>query len=341
MRICRNTCINTHEKRTPSDKSETINNMNTVERLTAVFKGEPVDRVPVTGWLGWKLLKRLTGKNVRTMMTEWVENPVGSIVKIQEDLGFDPIILTVCDCWTSTHRFWRLLYSWPPEALANWQVKEEIVEHKQGSTTHHFTASTPQGDLAWGYTVADAGVCPGERPLKEEKDLELLQYLPEPESLNQDKLTAMVKKVGNRAFFTHNFIGVWGEAVNWRGLATLSTDLYDRPEWVKRLMEILMERAIRRVRHLGKTGIHSIVYDETWVGMGLSPQIYEEFILPYDKQVVKAARDAGILVSYHILWVRLPLPGADGLHGRGRVGDTDSREQFGRFRFGRRQTACW
>lgn len=39
----------------------------------------------------------------------------------------------------------------------------------------------------------------------------------------------MVRAMGDRGFFTHNFIGVWGEASNLRGLTTLCTDLYDRP----------------------------------------------------------------------------------------------------------------
>lgn len=123
--------------------------------------------------------------------------------------------------------------------------------------------------------------------------------MPAPESLNHDNLARMVRAVGDRGFFTHNFIGVWGEAANMRGLVTLCTDIYERPEFVKRISEFLMERSIRRIKRLAETGVHSVLYDQSWVGVGFSPQVYREFMLPYDREVVKAAKDSGLLVSYH------------------------------------------
>ena len=82
--------------------------------------------------------------------------------------------------------------------------------------------------MSCGLSVAEM-----ERPIKEEEDLDLLiKYMPEPESLNQDNLARMVESVGDRAFCVQNFIGVWGEAANMRGLVTLCTDLFDRPEFV-------------------------------------------------------------------------------------------------------------
>ncbi len=32
--------------------------MNTVERYTAAFKGEPVDRIPIAAWIGMPLLEK-------------------------------------------------------------------------------------------------------------------------------------------------------------------------------------------------------------------------------------------------------------------------------------------
>ncbi len=273
--------------------------MNTVERFTAAYKGTPADRVPVCGWLGMPWLQRTTGKTILALLQEFVDNPL-AIVEIQESLGLDPIVVTVDDRWFSMHNYWRLLYSWSREALETWQVTQEVTEAGKGFVTYQFTANTPDGPVVWGYQVGGGQVSELERPIKEEADLELLaKNLPAPESLNQDKLAAMVKAVGNRGFVTHNFIGVWGEAANMRGLVTLCTDIYERPEFVKRISEFLMERAIRRVKHLAQSGVHSLLYDQSWVGVGFSPQVYKEFMLPYDRKVVQAAHDAGLLVSYH------------------------------------------
>jgi len=273
--------------------------MNVVERFTAAYKGTPADRAPVCGWLGMPWLQRKTGKTILALLQELVENPL-AIIEIQESLGLDPIVITVDDRWFSMHNFWRLLYSWPREALETWQVTQEVIETGKGFVTYRFTANTPDGPVVWSYQVGGGQVSELERPIKNEADLDLLtQYLPTPESLNQDKLAAMVKAVGDRGFVTHNFIGVWGEAANMRGLVTLCTDLYERPEFVKRISEFLMKRSIRRVKHLAQTGIHSLLYDQSWVGVGFSPQVYREFMLPYDREVVQAAKDAGLLVSYH------------------------------------------
>lgn len=273
--------------------------MNTVERFKAAFLGKPVDRVPVCAWLGLPLLQHMTGQSFLRLIEGFVSNPF-EIIKIQEDLGLDPVFVTIDERWFSMHCWWRLLYSWPEEALETWKVKEEVVKKGKGFVEYRLTAITPEGRVSWGYQVGPGQVSPLERPLKQERDLDLLmKYMPQPESVNQDKRTALVQTVGDRAFFTHNVAGVWGEAVNMRGLTTLCMDLYERPNFVKRLSELLMERTIRRVKHLAKTGVHSIIYDQSWVGVGFSPAIYKEFMLPYDKQVVKAAKDAGLLVSFH------------------------------------------
>ncbi len=241
----------------------------------------------------------MLGKSIPTILREHVENPM-TLVELQENLGLDPIVVTVDDRWFSMHNYWRFLYSWAPEGLENWQVQHRITDRGRDFVTHEFVVDTPDGTLDWSYTVGNAQVSELERPIKEEKDLELLRkYMPPPETLDQTKLSAMVEMVGDRGFFTHNFIGVWGESANMRGLVTLCTDIYERPSFVHNLAEFLTDRSVRRVKHLASTGIQSILYDQSWIGVGLSPAVYREFILPYDKQVVKAAQDAGILVSYH------------------------------------------
>lgn len=273
--------------------------MNTVERYQAVFTGKPVDRIPVAAWIGMPLLETMMGKSIPTILREHVENPF-PLIELQEKLGLDPIIVTVDDRWFSMHNYWRFLYSWSPEGLEHWNVRQRVVERARDFVTYEFTVDTPEGVVDWSYTVGNAQVSELARPIKQESDLELLRkYMPPPETLDQTKLSAMVETVGDRAFFTHNFIGVWGEAANMRGLVTLCTDLYERPEFVHRLSEFLTERSVRRVKHLASTGVHSVLYDQSWIGVGLSPAVYREFILPYDKQVVHAAQEAGLLVSYH------------------------------------------
>src|SRR4249919_2530527 len=101
--------------------------MNTVERFKATLQGKPVDRSPVCAWLVLPLLKLLMGKSTSEVLQTIVSDPL-EIIHIQEQLGLDPIIVTIDDRWFSVHQYWRLLYSWPDEALENWRVSQEPVK---------------------------------------------------------------------------------------------------------------------------------------------------------------------------------------------------------------------
>ncbi len=274
--------------------------MNTRERFEAAYTGRPTDRVPICAWLGMPLLRQLTGKGPRAVLEELVNDPL-TMVRIQEGLGLDPVLVTPDERRFSMHRYPRLLYSWPEEALETWRVREEVQEEDgRNFRTHRFTATTPEGPVTWSYRMGEGQVAEVEPAVKNERDLDLcIRYLPEPESLNQEKLKSMVDAVGDRAFWMHCFIGIWGEAANMRGLVTIACDLIDQPGFVEKFSEFLRDRAIRRVRHLAATGVHSILYDQSWAGIGFSPQQFRRFMYPYDKAVVEAAKEAELLVSYH------------------------------------------
>ena len=76
--------------------------------------------------------------------------------------------------------------------------------------------------------------------------------------------------------------------------------------------------------------------------MGVSPQVYKEFMLPYDRAVAQAAHDAGLLVSYHncgrgtLFLVEMVSTGADAvetLTPKASAGDfdlADVKRRFGR-----------
>ncbi len=274
--------------------------MNTRERFEAAYTGRPTDRVPICAWLGMPLLRQLTGKGPRAVLEELVNDPL-TMVRIQEGLGLDPVLVTPDERRFSMHRYPRLLYSWPEEALETWRVREEVQEEDgRNFRTHRFTATTPEGPVTWSYRMGEGQVAEVEPAVKNERDLDLcIRYLPEPESLNQEKLKSMVDAGGDRAFWMHCFIGIWGEAANMRGLVTIACDLIDQPGFVEKFSEFLRDRAIRRVRHLAATGVHSILYDQSWAGIGFSPQQFRRFMYPYDKAVVEAAKEAELLVSYH------------------------------------------
>jgi len=275
--------------------------MNSYNRFLTTMRGDLPDRVPVACWLGLPYLLETTpqANSYTDLFKLWINDPLGTIVARQESLGLDPMILTYSEHLGEVHTFSDLLFSWPEEALANWQERREVVKKDSSHEIVRRTIRTPDGELNYTYRNDGQGRATFEHLLKTEADLDLLRYMPDPALINIDRLTRMVQLAQKRAVFHHVLPGVWDEACQFRGVSQLALDVYDRPEWVNILMGLITGRQVRLMHRLAESGIETINYNETWVGVGLSPQIYREFILPYDTEVIQAIHKAGMMVSFH------------------------------------------
>jgi uroporphyrinogen-III decarboxylase len=273
--------------------------MNSAQRLLTAFRRGTPDRVPVATWLSLRLLDQLTGQSPKKFLDRFASDPNGSIVKIQEDLGFDPILLTFSELEDEVVDWPNRLLRWQPEAFENWKIQSEVTEKSEDSVTVRRTITTPEGQLTSAYRRERYQKWTLEHLVKEESDLELLKYRPDPKYLDISLLSETVRTVGERALVMHNFPGIWYEACSVRDLVSVSTDIYERPEWLKRYMTVLGEYLLRMQARIMESGIKVLLLDESWVGVGLSAATFNEFILPYDLKLVSAAHQAGVLVDYH------------------------------------------
>jgi uroporphyrinogen decarboxylase len=94
--------------------------------------------------------------------------------------------------------------------------------------------------------------------------------------------------------------GAFDEASHWRGMQSLIMDIFDRPQWVHRLMGLCSDYTVRLVQRLASTGLHSLMIAESSAGVGISPKMFREFIQPYDRRIADTCRQADILTSLHI-----------------------------------------
>lgn len=275
--------------------------MDSHERFLATMRGAMPDRVPVACWLGLPYLMQMTpgATGYTDLFRRWIADPVPTIVSIQERLGLDPMVLTQQLHPGEVITYPDLLFSWPDDALAGWRERREVVGREADHQIVRRTVTTPEGELSYTYRLDDHTRSSFEHLLKRPEDLALLAYQPDPARLNIDRLARMVRLVDKRAVFHHVTPGVWDEACQLRGINNLALDMYDRPGWVRELMRCITDRQLRLMARLAESGIETINYNETWVGFGISPAAYGEFILPYDREVVAAIHAAGMLVSYH------------------------------------------
>jgi hypothetical protein len=280
--------------------------MNTAERTRTAFQRGIPDRVPIHCWLGLPLIEKLQpagGKSILELFEWWIDDPVNSIVKLQKDLGLDPMITTYSQMIGEVEVWPRMLAPRPNET-DTWI--ETIEERERGSDWREIahTIKTPDGDLDYSYRVdAGFGTSSGDYLLEgpePEKLLPALRHFPSPELYDMSILKGMVDKVGDEAWWLHSPPAPWDLAATIRGFVNLSMDIYDRPAFVHELMRFSTDWLKVLYRRLGETGIDSICMDDTWVGAGLDPAHYREFIKPYDIECVQAAHDAGYLVSLHV-----------------------------------------
>jgi uroporphyrinogen decarboxylase len=254
----------------------------------------------VACWLGLPLLLQLTpgAASYSDLFRLWCDDPL-SIVAVQERLGLDPLVLTHTEHPGEVITLPRMQMRWPAAAMAEWQERREVIGQEADHQVVRRTVATPGGQLSYTYRLDDHARATFEHLLKEEADLELLRFLPDPAEADLSVIERMVQAVGGRAIFHHVTPGVWDEACQLRGVNHLATDLFDRPAWVHRLLRFNTDRQARLMARLGQAGVQTINYNETWVGFGMSPKTYREFVLPYDAEVVAASHRAGMLVSYH------------------------------------------
>ena len=91
--------------------------MKTAERTRIAFERGTPDRVPFHCWLGLPLIKKLRPpeKSFLDLFEDWIDDPMGSIVKMQQDLGLDPMITTYSQ-HIGEHEIWpRMLFPRPFE----------------------------------------------------------------------------------------------------------------------------------------------------------------------------------------------------------------------------------
>jgi len=139
--------------------------------------------------------------------------------------------------------------------------------------------------------------------IQQESDLKKLnQVAPASGKRMNDRLEAVAlfkDKVGGRVPVMGWVEGALAEAADLRGVSTLMMDIFERPEWVKELLDICVETGINFARAQVNAGADIIGLGDAVVSQ-VSPQQYEEFALPYEQQIFAAVKEMGAVPRLHI-----------------------------------------
>jgi MtaA/CmuA family methyltransferase len=117
---------------------------------------------------------------------------------------------------------------------------------------------------------------------------------------NSIKALALFKEQIGREKIMEGWVeGPIAEAADLRGINTLMTDFYDDPVFIHDLFSFVVEMELRFAREQVKAGADVIgIGDAAASLVGLD--IYEEFVWPYEKQLVDGIHALGVRTRLHI-----------------------------------------
>jgi MtaA/CmuA family methyltransferase len=117
---------------------------------------------------------------------------------------------------------------------------------------------------------------------------------------NGIKALALLKEqVGGEKIIEGWVEGPIAEAADLRGINTLMLDFYDDPEFVRDLFAFIVEMELRFATEQVKAGADMIGIGDAAASL-VGPDIYEEFVWPYEKKLVDGIHALGVPTRLHI-----------------------------------------
>lgn len=256
----------------------TVKTMSSRERmLTALNRGIP-DRLPVTihQWQPYHLAKYMGG---------------ASDLLAFRQLGLDAAITV----WDANTR----------KTNPQWQVESRTLPLSEGNWRIDTTIHTPEGILTQRDEANDKTTWTVDYLIKRPEDMLLVKkYLPVPK-LDQEFVHNRKRDLGEdgilRGLVFGEQAGPWQHAASLFGVEKLIMATFDDSQWVHELLGSLTEKKLQFIEQ----SLAVAEFDLIEMGGGaasstvISPKIFKEFCLPYDRALHEALHRAGHKVVYH------------------------------------------
>lgn len=262
--------------------------MTSKERMMLALHREKPDRLPVTihQWQPYHLDKYMGGVDALTAFKQ---------------VGLD----------ASIAHFEIVGQFWIPDAESfviespSWRDEIKVVSADPDNKIVHHTVITPEGTLTYKTGGDRTTTWITEYMIKRPEDIDLIEkYMPVPK-LDQARVAQVYDEVGDagilRGFVWGDQGGCWQHACCLMEAQDLILQAFDNPDWVHRLMQILLEKKLQFIEE----SLVGAKYDLIETGGGaasdtlISPAMHREFCLPYDRKMHDALRAAGHLSVYH------------------------------------------
>jgi hypothetical protein len=197
----------------------------------------------------------------------------------------------------------------------NWRVQRELLPDAEYTTTR-YTIVTPKGSLTAVLQANSYTEWVTERLIKEKRDLDIVAEYQTTPVCDREAVRNVAEDFGQRGI-VRGFVvpfDIYGQPGCWQdfccicGTQQAIMDTYDDPRWVREFLSVLQKRKLFYIRSLKGSA-----YDLMELGGGdasttvISPQIFHEFVAPYDAPLIAAAHEVGIRIAYHTCGGMMPI----------------------------------
>jgi uroporphyrinogen-III decarboxylase len=279
------------------------------ERLLTAIQGSRPDRLPVT---------------THHVMQYFLDHYMGGATKDEffDHFGFDPIL------WTVPHRGNPEAGEYPDPSqgevgflesrrisTADWCIEwEELPDPEYRTLRYRFI--TPKGTLSMVLQSNVHTSWVSEYLIKDKRDIDLIGEYATAPKCDVEAVNLAADRMADRGivrghipcFDVFGQPGTWQDAACIVGIEKLILAAYDDPEWVHELLAILQRRKKVFLRSM-----EGARYDILELGGGdgsstvISPRLFEEFVAPYDSELIALAHEVGQRISYHTCGGMMPL----------------------------------
>ena len=239
--------------------------MNSCDRILAVLEGQPVDRLPrmpITMMFAADMLGVPYGRYATDYRTM-----VEAQLRTAEAFEFDYV-----SCISD-----------PAREAADCGATVQVLRRPAAGDRRN---RSPPG------RQVQAGTAENARSLRR----------PEGAPRMHDRVRAAAlfrERIGGQRLIEGWIEGPCAEAADLRGINRLMTDFFDDPPFVRDLFEFVVELGLRFGRAQVEAGADFIGVGDAAASL-VGPQIYEEFVLPYEKRLVDGLHAMGTKVRLHI-----------------------------------------
>jgi uroporphyrinogen decarboxylase len=266
--------------------------------LTAIDKKIP-DRLPVTTHhvMPYFLNKHMNGISNQEFFEFFGLDPIHWITPLQPygDLG------KINGVYDKGNEKWRL-------------ESEDIPDTEYNTKRYHI--HTPKKILTLVLQSNDQTGWLAEHPIKDNADIEILaEYMPDP-LCNVEAVNKAALEFGNKALIRGHIPGfdMFGQPGCWQdaccivGVERMIMATFEDPEWVHTLLKIFLKRKKKYIKSL-----EGAKYDLIELGGGdasttvISPKLFDEFVAPYDSELIQLAHEMKQRITYHTCGGMMPI----------------------------------